>query len=206
MDERKEGASRNRRLLFDPVSFHFYFESPEQAVAKTCNQRQKLVTTVNRCEQKKLEGTLKRFEGHHHIFENKLSGEIDLQKANLQEMKAHANALKAVAKVNGVESHLGKYRQNATKKNLHQLIELEKKKMTPQWIRRERTETLLRQQPQMLQLDCKMDTAAIFATWRRTKWKTRRVILPQIQVQFDMDKSLLPNNDVVFITQLEKKR
>ncbi|ELU11616.1 hypothetical protein CAPTEDRAFT_227488 [Capitella teleta] len=209
MDKPKEPpVPKSRKLLFDPLSFRFYFESSSQSVARVSFRRAKQVRNANRCEQKKLEMNLKRIEGYQDIFEHKLSSEVDDHRARMKDMVAHSRALQGIANHSQPLGHLGKYGLNATKEQLHQKIELEKKKLTASHMRRERSEMLLKTRAPMTQIDRKVDTSTLFTAWRKARSSTislekpGRVLLPPIKVQITDCSSA--HKEQIFITQMKE--
>lgn len=161
-------TSGNRKLHFDDHAFRFYFESPTETMCRFSAQHERSANINNRCEQKRLDSIYKRYKGMQEIFESKLGSEMDHLRASLKEMVAHRKALNIVANSSKeTDGNLGKYGPNATKEDLHPLIEDEKLKLTSTYLRRQKTDSLLRMRRPMVAVDRRLDTNSLMRQWTK---------------------------------------
>lgn len=165
-----DSPSRKQRLHFDDYSSQFYFDTPAEAIAKICEQRQRTMQNANRCQQQRLEMNLKRFEALQQIFESKVGVEMDSARAYLKDITAHHKVLKNIAKMNEcnekANANYGIYGLSAGKEELLPLIENEKKKMCPQYREKQRVNDLLKQRRSMPAMDRTQETEMLFKKWQ----------------------------------------
>lgn len=160
-------TSRNRKLRFEEHGFRYYIESPTDAMHRISQEKTKQAELANRFEERRLDNERKKLRILHQGLNNQIESAKNSALQSLLNIAAHRRVLDELSNQTSRDSKFGRYGLHSSIPDIQPLIDREKEKLHPDYIRREKTASLLKLRRKMELVAWKVDSRSVFYKWRR---------------------------------------